>query len=95
MSERIRQAIRKAYTAVEEMNAAFGERLDELKRTGPEAEARRWQQAAQAMRDSGVIYLSWASHYAKTAGVDPTETDELEADYLDEGGDFTDPSFPG
>jgi hypothetical protein len=95
MSERIRQAIRAAFSAVEEMNAAFGERLEELKRSGPEAEAQRWQQATQAMRDSGVIYLSWASHYAKAAGVDPTtETDELGAEFLDEGSDFTDPRFP-
>lgn len=95
MSEQIRSAIQKAYAVVDEINAAFKGRLEELERSGNSAEAGRWKQATQAMRDSGLIYLSWATHYAKSAGVEMREEDELGEDFLDEGSEFTDPRFPG
>ncbi len=94
MSDQIRDALHKAHEAVDEVNAAFGAHLQELQRSGNPAEAQRWKQATQAMRDSGVIYLSWAAHYAKSVGIEVTEADELDAEFMDEGGDFNDPRLP-
>ena len=47
---------------------------------------------AQAIRDSGNIYLNWARHYARSAGAGASSQDEDDADleaFLDEGSDLS------
>lgn len=85
MSEEIRQSILDVALAIERLNQAFEKRVQALRQSGDDKELKQWLTATYAMRDSGNIYLSWAKHYARSAGTDvaagESEVDEL----LDEG----------
>lgn len=67
MSDEIRQSIQNVERAIEHLNMAFDKKADELKEKGNTEEFNQWVQAKAAMRDSGVIYLSWARHYARAS----------------------------
>ena len=85
MSEEIRQSILDVALAIERLNQAFEKRVQALQHAADAKELKQWLTATHAMRDSGNIYLSWAKHYARSAGTDvgagESELDEL----LDEG----------
>ncbi|HEX9758657.1 MAG TPA: hypothetical protein VGB26_12820 [Nitrospiria bacterium] len=80
MSEDIQQSIEDVTKAIDRLNQAFERRTEELRQKGNHEEFNQWVQAKAAMRDSGVIYLSWARHYAKSAkqgGTDEMNDDDL------------------
>ena len=85
MSEDIRQSILDVALAIERLNQAFEKRVHVLREAGDANGLKQWLTATHAMRDSGSIYLSWAKHYARSAGseveAEASELDEL----LDEG----------
>ncbi len=85
MTEEIQQSIVEVSRAIEKLNQAFEKRAVTLRQGGDSKELQQWMTATNAMRDSGNIYLSWAKHYARTAGTE-VMTDESELDELDEGG---------
>ena len=85
MNEEIRQSITEVTRAIEHLNQAFEKRADNLRQGGNTQELQQWIKATQAMRDSGNIYLSWAKHYAGSAGGEAA-SDEAEVDTLEEGG---------
>jgi len=80
MSEDIQQSIENVTKAVDQLNQAFEKRTEELRQKGNHEELNHWIQAKAAMRDSGVIYLSWARHYAKSTHLG--EEDEMKEDDL-------------
>ena len=67
MSEDIRRSIQEVAQAIERLDRAFEKRAEELRERGDTEELGQWIHAKAAMRDSGVIYLSWARHYAKAS----------------------------
>ena len=85
MNEEIRQSITEVARAIEHLNQAFEKRADNLRQEGNTQELQQWLTATHAMRDSGNIYLSWAKHYAGSAGGEAA-SDEAEVDTLEEGG---------
>jgi len=85
MSEEIEQSITEIARAIENLNRAFEKRAEDLKKGGDAPALHQWTKAAYAMRDSGNIYLSWAKHYARSAGVKLALDDSEDSDFLDEG----------
>ena len=81
MDQDIEISLREAARAIERLNEAFERRAEALRAQGDAQELASWIKATYAMRDSGQIYLSWAKHYARAAGVETqlleSETDEL------------------
>ena len=81
MDQDIDLSVREAARAIERLNEAFERRAAWLRAQGHEQELASWMKATYAMRDSGKIYLSWARHYARAAGVETapveSEFDEL------------------
>ena len=91
MSSDIRQLITAVEQAMETLNDAFDRHAETLRAGGQQEELQKWLAGAQAIRDSGNIYLSWAQHYAKSAGPGSSESEDdanLEA-FLDEGSDLS------
>ena len=86
MSEEIQQSILEVVRAMENLNRAFLKRADDLKKSGNANELQQWIKAAQAMQDSGNIYLTWAKHYARSAGVKMPPEESEENDLLGEEG---------
>lgn len=95
MTEEIQQSILEVVRAMENLNRAFAKRADDLKKLGNASELQQWTKAAQAMQDSGNIYLSWAKHYARSAGVKMASEESEESDFLDEGNVWTSEQNPG
>ena len=98
MNEEIQQSVLEVVRAIGNLNRAFAKRADELQKSGNMNELQQWTKAAQAMLDSGNIYLAWAKHYARSAGVKmtPEEPEESEeSDFLDEGTVWTSEQNPG
>jgi len=85
MNEEIQQSVMEVARAIEHLNQAFEKRADNLRQGGNTQELQQWIKATQAMRDSGNIYLSWAKHYAGSAGGEAA-SDEAEVDTFEEGG---------
>jgi len=86
MSEEIQQSIVEVSRAIEKLNRAFEKRGDDLRQDGDANVLQQWIKATHAMRDSGNIYLSWAKHYARTAGTDVASDESDPDELLDEGG---------
>lgn len=84
MASEIQQSIAEVARAIEHLNDAFEKRADELRKAGETQELQQWIKAAQAMRDSGTIYLTWAKHYARSGADTAGEESELN-EFLDEG----------
>ncbi len=95
MNEEIQQSIMEVVRAIENLNRAFAKRADDLQKLGNANELQQWTKAAQAMRDSGNIYLAWAKHYARSAGAKMTPEESEESDFLDEGTVWTPEQNPG
>lgn len=68
MVDEIQQSLIEVARAIERLNEAFEKRADLLSQAGDPQELHQWVKATHAMRDSGNIYLSWAKHYARSAG---------------------------
>lgn len=83
MSEELQQSLLEVVRAMENLNRAFAKRADDLKKSGNASELQQWMNAVHAMQDSGNIYLNWAKHYARSAGV-KMAPGESEEGYLDE-----------
>jgi len=95
MNEEIQQSILEVVRAIENLNRAFAKRADDLQKLENASELQQWTKAVQAMRDSGNIYLAWAKHYARSAGVKMTPEELEESDLLDEGSAWTPEQNPG
>lgn len=79
MVDEIQQSLIEVTRAIEHLNEAFERRADLLRQAGDPQELHQWIKATHAMRDSGNIYLSWAKHYARSAGASSPD-DEPEVD---------------
>lgn len=84
MPDDIQRSIAHVAEAIERLNQAFEQRADQLRLDGDSKELQDWMKATYAMRDSGNIYLTWAKHYARAAGVPSGSDSDLE-EFLDEG----------
>jgi hypothetical protein len=84
MSKEIEQSILEVIRAIENLNRAFAKRADDLKKSGNANELQEWMKAVYAMQDSGNIYMNWAKHYARTAGVKTNSGGSEESDFVDE-----------
>lgn len=92
MSTEIRQSIAAVEQAMESLNQAFERHAEAFRAPEQEKELQKWLTAAQAMRDSGHIYLNWARHYAQAAGAEASAQGQDDADleaFLDEGSDLS------
>jgi hypothetical protein len=81
MSQEIQKTVQDVARAIENLNRAFEKQVSTLKQADDRDQLDRWIKAAQAMLDSGHIYLTWAKHYADLA--DPERDDD--GSFLDEG----------
>jgi hypothetical protein len=88
MKEELRQSILNVAQAMDGLNRVFEKQVEVFEQQGDAQELQRWTRAAQAMRDSGRIYLTWANHYARAAGADVTDEPASE-DFLDEAGSWS------
>jgi len=79
----IEQSVLEATRAIENLNRVFAKREADLKQKGDPEALQQWTKAAQAMRDSGNIYITWARHYVRFS--DPNVPSEEEDDFLSEG----------
>lgn len=92
MSTDIRQSIEAVEQAMESLNQAFERHAEALRAPEQAKELQQWMTGAQAIRDSGNIYLNWARHYARSAGAGAPGQHEDDADleaFLDEGSDLS------
>ena len=80
MNNEIRQSIQEVGEAMSRVNQAFQNYAEELKASGKDtAEIRQVVKNADALRDSGHIYMSWARHYAGLGG-DEAPTEDIDED---------------
>lgn len=84
MAHDIQQSIAEVAQAIEDLNQAFERRADDLRKAGESQELQQWIKATQAMRDSGNIYLTWAKHYARSAGAGTAGEESELNEFLDE-----------
>ena len=84
MNKEIQQSLLEVVRAMENLNMAFAKRADDLKKSGNTTELQQWMNAVYAMKDSGNLYLNWAKHYARSAGVKINPDGSEEGDVLDE-----------
>lgn len=63
--QELKQALSDVAKALDKVNKAFENHLQELKKSGNDLiMIRQTNEAVQSLRDSGVMYLAWAFHYA-------------------------------
>ena len=80
MNDDIRRSVQEAQEALLRVNRAFDDYLDELKKKGGDpSEIIQVAKSADALKDSGHIYLSWARHYAGMGG-DEASTEDIDED---------------
>ena len=80
MNDDIRRSVQEAQEALLQVNRAFDDYVNELKKTGSDAsEILQAAKSADALKDSGHIYLSWARHYAGIGG-DEASTEDIDED---------------
>lgn len=67
-----------------QFHQALERRADELQITGGDPEViTKLMKGADAMKDSGHIYLSWAKHFVALSEGEASESEEGEEDSLD------------
>ena len=83
MSKELYQSIREVESAIGRLNEAFQHHIEELRgQTTPE-EFKQWIARQSAMRDSGMLYLTWARHYVQSASSEQEEAEfEMRKDEL-------------
>ncbi len=80
MNTAIRQSIQEIGEAMSRVDQAFQAYVEELKVLGKDpAEIKQVAKNADALRDSGHIYMSWARHYAGIGG-DEASTEDIDED---------------
>ena len=80
MNDDIRRSVQGAQEALAKVNRAFEEYLEELKKKRSESsEIIQMAKNADALKDSGHIYMSWARHYAGMGG-DEASTEDIDED---------------
>jgi len=80
MNDDIRRSVQEAQESLVRVNQAFEGYLDELKTKGSDpSEIIQVAKSADALKDSGHIYLSWARHYAGMGG-DEASTEDIDED---------------
>ncbi len=80
MNDNIRRSVQEAQEALARVNLAFEDYLDELEKKGSDpSEIIQVAKSADALKDSGHIYLSWARHYAGMGG-DEASTEDIDED---------------
>lgn len=80
MNDDIRRSVQEAQESLVRVNQAFEGYLAELKKKGSDpSEIIQVAKSADALKDSGHIYLSWARHYAGMGG-DEASTDDIDED---------------
>jgi hypothetical protein len=80
MNDDIRRSVQGAQEALSRVNQAFEDYLEELKKRGSApSELLQLAKNADALKDSGHIYLSWARHYAGMGG-DEASTEDIDED---------------
>jgi len=74
MNDDITQSIQEVAQAMAHVNQAFEAYVEELTIAGMDpSEIKRVANNADALKDSGHIYISWARHYAGISDEDSTE----------------------
>lgn len=80
MNDDIRRSVQEAQESLVRVNQAFEAYLDGLKEKGGDpSEIIQAAKSADALKDSGHIYLSWARHYAGMGG-DEASTEDSDED---------------
>ena len=80
MNDEIRRSVREVVEAMEHVNQAFADYVEELSTSGKDpGEIRQVAKSADALKDSGNIYISWAKHYAGMGG-DEAPTEDIDED---------------
>ena len=80
MNDDIRRSVLEVEQALAHVNQAFEDYVEELKKKGSSAsEVIQMAKNADALKDSGHIYMSWARHYAGMGG-DEAATDDIDED---------------
>lgn len=80
MNDDIRRSVQEVQESLVRVNQAFEGYLDELKKKGSDpSEILQVAKNADALKDSGHIYLSWARHYAGLGG-DEASTEDIDED---------------
>ena len=80
MNDDIRRSVQEAQEALVRVNQAFEDYVEELKKKGSDpSEILQVAKNADALKDSGHIYLSWARHYAGIGG-DEASTEDIDED---------------
>jgi hypothetical protein len=80
MNDDIRRSVQEVQEALVRVNQAFKGYLDELQNKGSDpSEILQMAKNADALKDSGHIYLSWARHYAGMGG-DEAATEDIDED---------------
>ena len=63
--QELKQALSDVAKALDKVNTAFENHLQELKKTGGDLTViRQTNEAARSLGDSAAMYLAWAYHYA-------------------------------
>lgn len=80
MNEEIRRSVQDVGEAMARVNQAFSEYAGELQDLGKDpGEIQQVVKNADALKDSGHIYMSWARHYAGIGG-DEAPTEDIDED---------------
>ena len=80
MNDNIRRSVLEVEQALAHVNQAFEDHVEELKKKGNSAsEVIQMAKNADALKDSGHIYMSWARHYAGMGG-DEAATEDIDED---------------
>lgn len=80
MNDDIRRSVKEVQESLVRVNQAFEDYLGELKKRGADpSEVLQVAKNADALKDSGHIYLSWARHYAGLGG-DEASTEDIDED---------------
>ena len=78
MNDNIRRSVLEVEQALAHVNQAFEDYVEELKKKGNSAsEVIQMAKNADALKDSGHIYMSWARHYAGIGG-DEAATEDID-----------------
>lgn len=84
MSEELKQQVQGLAEQMETFHQALETRAREIEMVGGDAEVvGKLIKGADAMKDSGHIYLSWARHFVKLSDGGAAEADEGEEDSVD------------
>lgn len=80
MNDDIRRSVKEAQEALTRVNQAFETYMEELKEKGSSpSDVLQVAKNADALKDSGHIYVSWARHYAGMGG-DEAPTEDIDED---------------